>query len=243
MSKRIFCTSDTHGCAKALYEVLCLANFDFENDRLIHLGDCVDRGPNSFGVIEILLNIKDLIAVRGNHDDCLLDFINTGTHGLGWTHGGEATRTSYAKQNMQLLEDLDIDRQDYLTSMFIPKTHIEFFRNQLRYYVDDENRLFVHAGFNKDRLITDQIDEILYWDRHFFMQARSAGKKGKLKDVNDFKRIFIGHTPTISVDRNIVTPMYMAQVVAIDTGAPFGTSGRLSLLDITDDNNHILYQV
>lgn len=243
MSKRIFLTSDTHGEAERFREALKLANFDYENDRLIHLGDCVDRGPDSKGVIDELLKIKDLISIKGNHDDWFLELLNTkyvNPHYL--KYGGKQTIESYNDHNL---------------NMSVPTSHINFLKNQQLYYIDDQNRFFCHAGFNRHYTIEEnEQDEpsIFYWDRDLLMVALSTEKmqhdsgglsegKIKFKTKSEFKRIFIGHTATINWKRDhkpVTLPIYSCNIVNVDTGACMG--GKLSLLDITDDENHILYQ-
>lgn len=220
---KIFCTTDTHGCAYELRKALEMANFDYEKDTLIHLGDCIDRGPDSKGVIDLLLSIKNLIAVRGNHDDWLREYIDGGSHGSNWNHGASKTFVSYLENN----------------TIVIPQSHKDFFKNQVNYYVDNQNRLFVHAGYNRYHIMQEQIGYILFWDRDLTYKALDCKKK-RLSDINNFKRVFIGHETTHRVNGSTV-PIYAAQVVNLDTGVAYG--GKLSLIDITDDSNHILYQV
>jgi len=233
--KRTFVTSDTHGCYLQLHNCLVQANFDYDEDTLIHCGDIVDRGPDSKKVIDLLLQIKNLVALRGNHDEWMLEWINTGFHPGNWGHGGSATILSYIEPG----EDKMID---------IPETHKEFFRNQQKYYIDDQNRFFVHAGYNRDYLVDLQHESTFYWDRHLVMEMMSTSDDvKKMWDANDFSRVFFGHTPTINwKDKNgkpKTLPIYKAQYVQIDTGGCFKQfEGKITLLDITDDANHILYQ-
>lgn len=251
---KTFVTSDTHGMLEQLQGCLDDAEFDKNVDTLIHLGDCVDRGPDSKGVIDLLLSIPEAnrICVRGNHDDVLWTWIKTGIHKLHWMHGGAATIDSYIGK----------DNKGPFTNVDLPKEHIKFFEDQLPYYLDDQNRFFVHGGFNRHYPIADQDKSTFLWDRDLFYTAKSVCeaispetllKVERFNEVNNFKRIFVGHTPTISYKKNepigglwlpggtpIDQPMYFLQLVNIDTGSCFG--GKLSLIDITDDDNHILYQ-
>lgn len=249
---RTFVTSDTHGMREQLENCLKQAEFDRDIDTLIHLGDCVDRGPDSRGVIDLLLSIPKRICVRGNHDDVFWNWIKTGTHKFYWMHGGRHTIDSYIGE----------DNPGPFTSLDVPKEHKEFFEQQLTHYVDDKNRCFIHGGFNRHELLKNQHISIFMWDRDLFYSAYSIQdatspethqKLERFTDINKFTRIFVGHTPTISynVDQPmgdlwlpggtpITKPIYALQLVNIDTGSCFG--GKLSLLDITDDDNHILYQ-
>lgn len=227
---RTFVTTDTHGELDKLVSCLNQANFDGELDTLIHLGDCVDRGPDSAGVVDLLLKIKNLIAIRGNHDSWMQEFIDNGIHPAP-AYFSE-TANSYVK-----------GLGGKLHPVLIPLAHQAFFRNQLNYYIDAQKRLFIHAGCRLDERIEDQDSDEFYWDRDLIKKAMSAKASGVyLKDVNNFKQIFIGHTPTlnwkIGKDR-ISKPIYAAQVIDLDTGGAYGY--QISLLDITTDE-HILYQ-
>lgn len=227
---RTFVTTDTHGELDKLVSCLNQTNFDNELDTLIHLGDCVDRGPDSAGVVDLLLKIKNLIAIRGNHDSWMQEFIETGTHPAP-AYFSE-TADSYVK-----------GLGGKLHPVLIPLAHQAFFRNQLNYYIDAQKRLFIHAGCRLDERIEDQDSDEFYWDRDLIKKAMSAKASGVyLKDVNNFKQIFIGHTPTLNwkvgTDR-ISKPIYAAQVIDLDTGGAYGY--QISLLDITTDE-HILYQ-
>lgn len=229
-TKRIFVTSDTHGEEKRLKSCLDQAKFDYENDQLIHLGDVCDRGPDSKGVVDLLLTVKDLISLRGNHDDWWLTFLKTGKHPADLKQGGMETLNSYRAGDLN---------NKYIN---IPDSHIEFYNNQRIRYTDSQNRFFCHAGFNPQETVEQQDDSDFFWDRNLIMKAQSC-KNEKLNDVNHFKQIFIGHTPTLmwknKKGKEIDKPIYAAQVINIDTGGVYG--GKISLLDITTDE-HILYQ-
>jgi len=235
-NKRTFVITDIHGMCKEFIEVLQLAKFDYENDELIFLGDFCDRGPDTFELVEELLKVKDLVSIRGNHDDWLL------TYALINRHPAPAyfkeTELSY-RNNLKKDLNADISTEHSI----IPKSHLDFLQKQVLWLVDHKDRMFCHAGFITDMLISDQDDFEFYWNRSLAHDAYYLKPNTKLDDINNFSRIFIGHTPTINWQKNkqnITKPIYKGQVVLCDTGACFG--GKLSLLDITDDNNHILYQ-
>lgn len=261
--QRTFTTTDTHGCFKELRECLDLSGFRYDEDRLIHIGDITDRGPDSFLVVEELLKIKNLIAIRGNHDEWMLDFIKTSRHPSLNHNGVYKTILSYAQAQDMSYEDLYVNQKmSGISTNFeprhMPKTHRDFFKNQINYYIDRENRLFVHAGYDPMELIETQHTNTLIWERDLVQglarQLEVAGEVKNYPDVNNFKRIFVGHTPTIIFKKHhdklsplwlpggvpYSEPMYMGQLVDCDTGCCFG--GKLSLIDITDDDNHILYQ-
>lgn len=118
MSKT-FVMGDIHGNYRALKQCLERSNFNNEEDTLIQLGDVVDRGIESYECVEELLTIKNLITIKGNHDEWFNEFIKTKHHGSGWHNGSETTRDSYSFN-----EALKI----------VPESHKKFFNNQLSYY-------------------------------------------------------------------------------------------------------------
>ena len=84
---KTFTIGDTHGNYRALKQCLERSNFDYENDTLIHLGDICDGWVYVYECVEELLKIKNLIPIKGNHDDWFLQWINTGIHPDGWRQG------------------------------------------------------------------------------------------------------------------------------------------------------------
>ena len=235
MNKTYVCT-DIHGMLDKFLDVLKQSKFDYDNDTLINIGDICDRGSDSFGVVEELLKIKNLIAIRGNHDWAWLEFIESGfeNHPLP-NHGAFECLESYR------------NNEDYLVNPckenLVPKSHLTFYRGQLPYHIDGQNRLFIHAGLNLEERIEEQTEDVFCWDRSLIYKAMSCGHNDRLNDVNNFKQIFIGHTPTINWQKkgkNITKPIYKGQVVNLDTGACFA-GGKMTLIDITTDK-HKIYQ-
>lgn len=208
---RKFVIGDIHGAHKALVQCLELVDFDYEKDQLIQLGDIVDRGPDSFECVEELLKIKNLIAIKGNHDDEFLFGIKNGCNSSMMNHGAIQTYNSYHNNTG--------------TTLDIPQSHKDFFNSQLSYYIDGENRCFVHGGFNRDFFIDEQNDITFIWDRSLWSKALSCHNDQKLSTKNGFKDIFIGHTPTINwreKGKVIDKPMYSGGIWNLDTGAGFG---------------------
>lgn len=220
-----FVVADIHGGHKALVQCLERSGFDKEVDQLISLGDICDGRNEVFECVEELLSIKNLIAIRGNHDEWFYSFIRTGIHGGAWEQGAHATKESYGKR-----------------SMMIPESHERFFGTQMNYYVDEENRCFVHGGFNRHFPIGKQPYEyIYYWDRDLWNTALSFEAtlrgyneeddfliKPKFHMKDKFKEIYIGHTTT----QFWKTTEYMkaANIYNLDCGA--GGNGRLCMLNV-----------
>jgi len=230
---RTFVVGDVHGGAKALQQCLERSNFQ-EEDTLISLGDICDGWKETYECVEILLGIKNLIAIRGNHDQWFYEFIRTGIHGSDWNQGADRTKESYGKR-----------------SMMIPESHEKFFGTQMNYYIDDQNRCFVHGGFNRHYDIKEQnFPYIYYWDRDLWDQALSYEamseeykQKYKFEMENDFFEIYIGHTTTQFWNK--IQYMKAANIYNVDCGA--GGNGRLCMLNIDtkeayySDNMYDLY--
>jgi serine/threonine protein phosphatase 1 len=222
---------DIHGAYKALKQCLQKAEFDYENDLLIQLGDVVDRYPQSFECIEELLKINNLIALKGNHDDWLDEFAQTDFHPYFWNQGGKATLSSYldhAGKNGRLFQT-GRGYKSALESEDIPASHKKFFSTQKLYYIDEEERCFVHAGFNANLPFYAQKTSDYYWDRSLWKYALRCHENGEPFIVNvEFKEIYIGHTPTTKL--NTDQPIGIFNIYNLDTGA--GHSGRLTIMDM-----------
>lgn len=222
MENRTFLMGDIHGMYDKLMACLQAVNFDYTNDTLIQLGDVVDRGPDSYLVIEELLKIKNLIAIRGNHDDC-------------WMQGLPFYREDYQNQievfslyNQGARETL----QSYTKRGINPMVHLSFFRNQLNYHIDNNN-CFVHGGFNRHLPIAEQREiSDLWWDRDLWLAARSYGQmednEHRFKVKDGFDEIFIGHTPTTYFKSDI--PLKAANITNLDTGS--GKGGSLTIMNL-----------
>lgn len=227
---RTFVIGDIHGAYKALMQVLERSNFNYEKDTLIQLGDICDGWSEVYECVEELLKIKNLISIMGNHDSWFDDYIDKGIHPVRWLQGGLGTLKSYvanAGREVHIQQSMG-GYVTNLTNVDIPKSHIEFFKNQLPFYVDNKNRCFVHGGFDRQFKIEDQHYSTLCWDRELWNKALSAGQYGTLKTANGFSEIFIGHTSTTSW--NTTEPMSSGGITNVDTGA--GWKGVLTIMDV-----------
>lgn len=140
--RRIFAVGDVHGCHRQLAALLERLPLDAERDRLIFLGDYINRGPQTRQVIDLLLDVERRVAgavfLLGNHEHDLLEYARSGDvdllHGLR-NMGVEATLASYGDVPMQSLRDLS----------FLPQEHRDFLE-RLRPFWREPGYLFVHAG-------------------------------------------------------------------------------------------------
>lgn len=218
---KTYIIGDIHGHHDKLLTCLESVNFDYENDKLIQLGDIVDRGPDSYMCIEELLKVKNLIAIQGNHDECWLKSLLKGEpdQGLLWRQGAKETYESYLKYGIN------------------PEIHLDFFVNQIKYYIDDERRYFVHGGFNRHYPIDQQPEPSVYtWDRDLWSMALSYKNMTEVAQRYPFKingkpkEVFIGHTPTLYWD--CTYPMKAANIWNLDTGCGKYPDAKLTIMDL-----------
>lgn len=228
---------DIHGNVTSFIQCLERCEFDYQNDTLIQLGDVVDGGEFVYECIEELLKIKNLIAIRGNHEAWFSDFLKSSYHPAQWTYGAISTAKSYALHSGKKL-NFKYSGNGFKVSLNpddIPLQHQLFFEKQSLYYIDQNNNLFIHGGFNRFQPLKDQRPEIFYWDRTLWRDAlqwqiknRYEGKVEPFYVTDDFTNIFIGHTSTLTWGLN--TPLKAAHIYNLDTGS--GKNGRLTIMDV-----------
>lgn len=216
---RTFVIGDIHGALKALEQVIDLIAPQ-QDDSIIFLGDYVDGWPESAQVIEYLLSLTcNCVFLKGNHDLLCEQWLIGGTTPLEWHNDkGLATIESYAG--------------------FDEKTkshHLQFFSQLKNFYVDAQNRLFLHAGFTNNNGPQFEVPQYnLLKDRSLFDLALTMDKRVAShpdlfpKRLRLFKEIYIGHTPTLIYDSFV--PIRACNVINMDTGAGF--YGRLSAMNI-----------
>lgn len=218
---RTYVIGDIHGALKALKQILEKINPQQE-DLLVFLGDYVDGWSESAAVISYLIELEQqhrCIFIKGNHDAWCADWLKGDLPNNTWLqHGGKSTVESYKPFN---------DQQK--------QAHLEFFNRMQNYYVDEQNRLFIHAGFSSmhgpdhEHYASNYSWDRTLWEMALTMDNRIA-KDSKLypKRLLLYSEIYIGHTPTLNYDTDI--PMKACNVWNLDTGAAF--YGRLSAMDI-----------
>ncbi|GAB2761792.1 metallophosphoesterase family protein [Salinimicrobium soli] len=218
---RILVIGDIHGGLKALIQLVKRAEIQ-PADKLIFLGDYVDGWSDSANVVSYLIELakqNTCIFLRGNHDDLTHRWLKTGELNDQWLqHGGQTSIDAYRQFSNK-------EKQE----------HIEFFEQTVNYYVDKEDRLFVHAGFTNQKGPEAEYTPIpFYWDRTLWEMALCLDpqidqqEEHYPKRLTLFKEIYIGHTPVTRIGRS--KPFQAANVINMDTGAAF--KGKLSLMDI-----------
>jgi serine/threonine protein phosphatase 1 len=221
ITNRILVIGDIHGGLKAINQVFERAKVTTD-DTLIFLGDYVDGWSESPQVLDFLIELNKknrCVFIRGNHDDLLLNWLSESRDNLEWyKHGGESTVLAYAN-----------------ISVVKKQIHIEFLKSLQNYYLDEQNRLFIHAGFtNINGIRYEFFPKLFYWDRTLWETALSLDEsipKNSLfypRRLTLYDEIYIGHTPVTRIGKTI--PIQKACVWNIDTGAAF--NGALTILDI-----------
>lgn len=250
---RKFCIGDIHGGYLALKQVLEAVNFDYDNDRLVALGDVTDGWPEVAECIEELMKIKNLVYIKGNHDEWTERFLEwTIEHGIKmsspntiwYSQGGKATYQSYSYEDGKNLHLVD--------------KHLKFLSEAKLYHIDEDNRIFMHAGFNPRVPLEEQYhlevgqkegeNATFYWDRQFWghmIRIKETGTTNPGDKVwEQYNEIYIGHTPTINYEEDGL-PMNIGNVWNMDTGATY--DGKLSIMDIDtkeitqSDSLYLLY--
>jgi serine/threonine protein phosphatase 1 len=222
---------DIHGACQALVQCLERSGFDYDIDHLITLGDVADGYPQVYECVEELLKIKYLTALKGNHDDWFDEFIKTDFHPYSWNYGGKGTLTSYLEHAGKpgRFFAKGSGYKTALESRDIPERHKLFFSRLKPYYIDKDNRCFIHAGFNRNLPFDKQIVTDYYWDRSLWLDAfQHAANSGSFAMVPDFKEIYIGHTHTLQIEP--YQPLRAFNIHNVDTGA--GSAGRLTIMNI-----------
>lgn len=185
---------DIHGCAGTLTALLDKLSLR-PSDHLVFIGDYIDRGPDSRGVVKILKGLSELFEctfLRGNHEQLLLNYLdNDDEYDLWAMNGGLATLSSYSRAGFDEIPDEDI----------------QFFRDTVSYFETDDF-FFVHGGIKPDFTVAENLerfdDEVFLWERAHLRAKHYA-----------WERVVVcGHTP---VDE----PLNEEKLINIDTGCVY----------------------
>ncbi|MDE0861184.1 MAG: metallophosphoesterase family protein [Akkermansiaceae bacterium] len=158
---RVLAIGDVHGCLKALKRLLKFVA-PVKGDVIVMLGDYVDRGPKSKGVIDYLLNWKweaELICLKGNHELIMDHSRRSKIHNDHWMEvGGEETLGSYGGSLSE-----------------VPASHWKFIRKALSFYETDDC-IFVHGGLAPKAPPEEQDEEEMAWMRFCDAKPHQSGK-------------------------------------------------------------------
>jgi serine/threonine protein phosphatase 1 len=202
---RYLAIGDIHGCFTALTTLAAFVPFT-PDDLLITLGDYVDRGPNTFGVLDWLIaraRQERLVPLRGNHEIMMLRARETEIGLATWLHcGGNKTLASYSP----------FPGEGRLAD--VPDEHWDFLENRTKPWFEIDTHFFVHANAYPSLPLAEQPDLMLYWESFFDTPAHESGKV-----------MVCGHTPQKSG-----VPFDLGHAICIDTWVYGG--GWLTCLDV-----------
>ena len=206
---RLLAIGDIHGEYDKLKQVLDKANYNENNDKLILIGDYIDRGNQSKKVIQLVKELVNTgaIALKGNHEDMAYNYIQklqetkNNNRDIYFMNGGKKTLNCYSNTE-QFVQDIE-----WLNKL--PVKHV----------IEDEY-IFVHAGLKPGVKLSEQKKKDILWIREQFFYYNWE------KDKNINETIIAGHTPVKEVQ-------FLPQVIMLDTGA--GKGGYLSLIDLTNN--------
>ena len=197
--RRKFAIGDIHGNIEKLEDLLAKIR-PKEKDTLIFLGDYIDRGDSSKEVVEALLQLArrcNCVFLRGNHEQLFLEYLEHGTGKDMWIdNGGRQTIKSYTGDTRAL------PGKKLVSS--IPPEHMDFFTH-LRWYFEDDDYIYVHAGVMPSIEMHRQDCFDFIWIRGDFINNPTGLKK----------KVIFGHTPQFE-------PVIMPDIIGIDTGAGHG---------------------
>lgn len=211
--ERIFVIGDLHGCPDEPALILRWLEEEEgirDNDLVVLLGDYIDRGPDSKGVIDLALDFKRRYPrtrfLKGNHEDMLLDFLGFGGH-LGQAflyNGGLETIQSYG---------ISVFAPPAEMVNAMPADHFKFFCD-VESILQIDDFICVHAGLNPLRDVDTQNDNDVFWIRDEF-----------LHNIHSFnKTVVFGHTPHQDIF------IHLPYKLGLDTGLVFGN--KLSCLEL-----------
>lgn len=227
---RIYAIGDIHGRLDLLKRLLGLIDNDLQASPVefscaIFLGDYVDRGPSSKGVLEHLIEAPkvsdEYIFLRGNHEEVLLSFLEDASVMAEWSQfGGLETLYSYGVNPRLPLNSNDHPGLQRRFRDQLPPSHREFLMATPTFF-EAGGYFFVHAGVRPGVALADQNPSDLLWIRDEFLFA-----------TYPFEKIIVhGHTP-------VETPELLPRRINVDTGAYL--TGRLSCVVLEGADRRLL---
>ncbi|MEZ5940408.1 MAG: metallophosphoesterase family protein [Planctomycetaceae bacterium] len=202
---RTLAIGDIHGCLRSLERLAEFVPFE-PDDQIVTLGDYVDRGPDSKGVVDWVIERTlegRCTPLMGNHELMMLEALAGRMPMHQWLgYGGRETLASYAQRGRTPHPDC------------VTESHLFFMSRQLRRIYETETHIFAHAFVESQIPAEDQPEWSLFWDRCDHMQPHYSGKT-----------VVVGHTAQKSGE-----PLNAGHFICIDTWV-YG-NGWLTCLDV-----------
>ena len=205
--------SDIHGCYSEFMEMLNKIKFS-DDDELYILGDIFDRGPQPLKVLDYILERKNIVMLKGNHEKMFQDAIENEDYILWYFNGGYVTHSQLQERGQGEIEKV----YSYVKELPLIKVVDKF--------------IFVHSGFENydDSLELDeflaQSEDICVWSRE------NIGKEKKYRDYT----VICGHTPVQNIEDGCNTILKRCGTIYIDCGCCFSAmvNGQLACLRLDD---------
>lgn len=222
---KLFIVSDIHGMYMPFEQLLTYWN---PEDKLVILGDLVDRGPQSLKVIRKVMQLKAAYAEQvvyclGNHEKMLLDFLPSplAQYRFYFTQGGRTTMRSFLENTPTEVKERNVIEQAYYVKQHFTK-ELAFLENGKLYKIIG-NVLLTHAGFESSSSnLADSTDDDFLWMRDHYLHPNQT----------PFVNVF-GHTPTRQIHKtDDIWVSENRKYIGIDGGCVFG--GQLNALLLTD---------
>jgi serine/threonine protein phosphatase 1 len=216
---RLYVIGDIHGRPDLLDRMAAAIKHDLgshpsDGTLTVTLGDYVDRGPDSRGVIERLIQnpfSMPYVGLRGNHEHLFMSFLTDPSVGPAWRDlGGLETLHSYGVAVASLMMGKNFDNAAQALRQAVPESHVKFF-SSLKDSMIIGDYFLCHAGVKPGVPLERQRPEDLLWIRETFLTSRK----------NFGKIVIHGHTPCEQ-------PEVLSNRINIDTGAY--ATGRLTCL-------------
>lgn len=210
---RLLAVGDIHGCYDKLLALMKNVA-PKPRDRLVFLGDYIDRGPDSRRVLDALIDLRRslprTVCLRGNHEQMLLDALRGDIEAVALYlyNGGVTTLANY---------------DDDLSTL--PAEHLGFLR-ALPLYHEEEGFIFVHAGLRPELSLEEQAEQDLLWIREEFLES----------DYDWGKTVVHGHSPRPGVE-------FRPNRIGLDTGAFLQAAGGYGRLSCCEVRTRQLWQV
>jgi serine/threonine protein phosphatase 1 len=216
MVSRSFVIGDIHGCSATLRRMVEVVIGLTMDDQLYLLGDLIDRGPDTKGVLDFIFELKEqgfaVSAVRGNHEDMfLLSCENQSGVALWGLNGGWATLESFSAAGPT---DIPSRYRQYL--------------QKLPYYLVLDEFIIVHAGMNFEVPDPFSDTESMLWTRSPLVDLNRTGGR----------RLICGHTP---VSRPDIEASLQADKIMLDNGCVFEPRAGMGSLAALELNSLSLY--
>ncbi len=208
---KIFAVGDIHGCYDKLTELLRRIPFEPERDTIIFLGDYINRGPDSYQVLDCLIELqeicRDAVFLKGNHEQILLEYADSGRsdileylRGMGIESTTESYNTNAAR--LRNLSCFPLEHQNFLYS--------------LKFAVIRGNTVFTHADINAETIRIIEYDNPAEQIDHVTETALLSSRRliFDQQGIPGYTIVF-GHVPMAS-------PLVFNDRIGIDTGAVYG---------------------